>query len=546
MKPAAHRTHLPLLLLVLFVSAVLGFGACSGDDDGEDNAPEGDDDDSGDDDDDDSGDDDVPADIVDPPDAMPFYIDRIPSGTPPTDGEVAAFTQTMKAFYEGVDYFRWAAGHSFGCPEDNPDGDPPYKIWWTNAHAEKAGDTVTYTFDTPPDNTTAKVTRVLPAAIGYYLATGDADARELALGYIRGLLATYDGMVWGGEEPVIDYLMARTIFYRSYAYETADGHAAYADYEPVRYEEVARRHDTWHNPDNPTWGDIYVRNKRSKDDFPYLYRDLPFLARLVRESDDAEMTDAAIALYRRIVRMCQDVVDKGYKIYTKGENGEVFLPRTEYGFVDDFASFTNYDFLFPNAECNPKIGAAYIAYGNTAGNDCGDGDGGAYETIATLGHFWSTNMIWGFHVSAVSLALTFGDDATARELLDGLAARMDRLIDSPLAPRYVEWYPDMSALLVIAAANGLPLTGREAQLVIQHFSEAAAYFSDFPYWNLWDPSIPDGEYPYLPDRFVYDGDGNVVDYFVRIPEITQLYEYCYSPLKDPAGARFVDCDALLE
>ncbi|HPQ70487.1 MAG TPA: hypothetical protein PKW95_15265 [bacterium] len=511
------------------------------DDDDDDDATPDDDDDTVD---DDTGDDDtVPEDIVDPPAAMPFYIEREQEGTAPTTGEVAAFTQTMKSFYEGVDFYRWAAKHSFGVPEDNPDGDPPYMIWWTNSKAVKTGDLVTFTFETPPDNTTAKSTRLLPAAIGLFLSTGDADAREVALGYMRGLSATYDGMIWADEDPVIDYLMARTIFYRSYAYETADGEQAYADYEPVRFEEEARRHDTWHNPENPTWGDIYVRNKRSKDDFPYLFRDVQFLARLIRESDDAEMVEAAIKLYRQIVRMCRDIVDKGYKIYTKGENGEVFLPRTEYGFVDDFASYTNYDLIFPNAECNPKIAASYIAYGNDQGNDCQDGDGGLYELIAMLSHYWSTNMIWGYHVSAVSMALTFGDNATARELLEGLAARMDKLEDHPMAGNYVEWFPDVSALLVIAAANGLPLTNREAQLIIEHFTEAVEYLEDFEYWDLW--SLPDGEYVYIPDRYVYDEKGDPTDYFVRITEITHMYEYCYSPLKDPASAQFIDCDALL-
>jgi hypothetical protein len=214
--------------------------------------------------------------------------------------------------------------------------------------------------------------------------------------------------------------------------------------------------------------------------------------------------------------------------------------------VDDFASFTNYDFIFPNAECNPKIATAYIASGTPLSNDCKDGDGGLYELIATLSHFWSTNMIWGYHVSAVSTALTFGDNDTARELLEGLAARMDKLMDHPLAPNYVEWYPDMSALLVIAAANGLPLTNREARLIIEHYTEAIEYLNDFAYWNLWDPSLPDGEYPYIPDRYVYDKKGDPTDYFVRITEITHLYEYCYSPMKDPKSASFVDCDALLK
>ena len=487
----------------------------------------------------------VPRDIVDPPNAMPFSIERDQVGEAPTEEEIDLFTRKMKDFYEGVDLIRWAQWHSFGASEDNPDGDPPYMIWWQCAHASKAGDTITFSFDCRPDNTMAATARFLPGVIALYLANGDEDARRLAQGYIRGLSATYDGMVWAGEEPTIDYLMARTIFYRNHAYAIEPGRNVQVDYDAARIEEVARRHDNWHNPDNPTWGDIYVRNKRSKDDLPFLYRNLPNLARIIRESDDAELVDASITLYRHIVRMCRDIVDKGYKIYSKGENGEVFLPRINFAMVDDFASFTCYDLLLPEGECTAKASSAYIGYGDAMGNECGDGINPLYELVFLLSHYWGTNIYYGFHVSALSLALTFDDQDAARGLLEGLAARMGRIMCHPLAPDYSAWYPDFAALLVLAAANGLPLTNEEAQLVMEHYADAADHYSTFEYWDLWDPSIPDGDYQYVPDRDEHDAKGAVVKTHVRLTEIAHLFEYCYSPLKDPEGAQFVDCETLM-
>ncbi len=548
--------------LIFTIAAMMLFVACGDDDDDDASDSEKDDDtesddglnddvnddanDDADDDSDDDADDDTDEypDIVNPPDSMPFFIERESAGDAPSTEDVAQFTQTMKSFYEGVDYFRWATRHSFGLADNNEWEQTPYKIWWTNTYAVKEGDTVTFTWTRPSDNSTAKVGRVLPAVISYFLLSGDAVARDLALGYIRGLSAAYDGMIWAGEDPVIDSLMARTIFHRNHSWEADGGRKAAVDYDAVRYEIIERRHDTIHNPDNPTWGDIWVRNKRSKDDFPYLYRNIPVLARLIRATDDDEMREAARKLYLQIVGMCKDIVENDYIIRTKGEGGEVFIPRTDIGLVDDFATFTLYEFIFPRAECNAKICTAYIAEGNGLDNDCRDGDGGLYEWINIAGHFWGSNMIWGFHVSAVSLALAFGDDETARELLDGLAARMDELMDHPWADDNVEWHPDMAQLLVLAAAYGLPLTGEEAQLVMDHFSASADHYNRFEYWDLWADAVPDGEYVYIPDRYVYDG-GAAVGAYVRVPEITNLYEYCYSPLKDPAGARFVDCDLLL-
>ena len=103
----------------------------------------------------------------------------------------------------------------------------------------------------------------------------------------------------------------------------------------------------------------------------------------------------------------------------------------------------------------------------------------------------------------------------------------------------------IAALLVLAAANGLPLTNEEARLVMEHYSAAADHYGPFEYWDLWDSAIPDGDYQYVPDRDEHDAGGDVVKTHVRLTEIAHLYEYCYSPLKDPAGAEFIDCEALM-
>jgi hypothetical protein len=553
---SSNRWLLALLLVLCFMLPT----ACGDDDDDNDNDDTGtpadddatpgdddddDDDDNDDDDDDDNDDDTVPDDIVDPPDQMPFFIERDPVGEPLTPAEIATFSEDMRAFFADSDYFRWAVRHSFGVNEQNEWDEPPYMIWWTNSYAEKSGDLVTFTFHEPPDNTTAKVTRVLTAAIGDYLTAGDEAARELALGYMRGLSATYDGFVFGDEDPALDTLMARTIFHRNQTYTLDGGRQVAVDYEPVRFEVFARRHDTIHNPNNPTWGDLYVRNKRSKDDFPYLYRDVPLLARLIRESGDPEMRQAAIKLYRQIVAMTQEIIDQGYRIRTKGVDGEAYIPRTDAGLVDDFASFVNFSWILPCSECNARLATAYLATGTALDNTCGDGYCAIYENIAILERFWPSNMNWGNHISALSLALAFGDNVTARELLDGLGSRMDLLASHPFIDRYVEWYPDLAQLLVLAAAYGLPLTNEEARLVQEQYGLGADHYNTVAYWDLWDASVPDGEYDYIPDRYVYDDKAVPTGAYVRITEIGDLYEYCHSPLKDPNGAQFIDCEAFL-
>ncbi len=480
-----------------------------------------------------------------PPESLAVTVERTSAGDALTEEDVQRFTQTMTAFFKHSDYFRWAWRHSSGLAHDNPWNQPGYRIWWTNAYAVKENGVVTTRWHNPSDNSTAKVSRVLGPALSLYMASGDESAGDLALDLMRGLSALYDGYVWGDEDPVEDALMARAIFHRNHQYELDGGRIAAVDYDSVRYEIEERRHDTWHNPNNPTWGDIYVRNKRSKDDFPYLFRCVPVLIRFVRETENREMRDAAEKLLGQLRAMAQDIVEQGYMIRSKDSEGKPFVPTVESGEPDDFASFVNFEILFPNAECNAKISTAYLASGEKLDNDCGQGDGGNYEDIAIGTQFWASNMIWGYHITSTSMALAMGDTSTAQTLLKGLAARADEILHEA-DPDEPYWLPDVAQWLVLAAAYGLPLTHEEARLVQERYAEGARHYSEVTIWDLWDDSIPDGEYEYIPDRHTTDTDGNIIEGFVRITEIVNLFEYCRSPLKDPAGTVFIDCEKLLD
>ncbi len=481
-----------------------------------------------------------------PPKSLAVTVERPVAGEAVSEEEVGDFTQTMTAFFKHSDYFRWAWRHSLGLAHDNPWNQPGYRIWWTNAYAVKENGVVTIRWHRPSDNSTAKVTRVLVPALSLYMTSGDEAAGELALDLIRGLSALYDGYVWGDEDPVEDTLMARAIFHRNHQYELDGGRIAAIDYDSVRYDIEERRHDTWHNPDNPTWGDIYVRNKRSKDDFPYLYRCVPMLIRVVNETQNAELKTAAEKLLGQLRGMTGDIVENAYQIRSKDSEGKPFLPVTDAGLPEDFSSFTNFEVVFPNAECNAKISTAYIATGTALDNDCGQGDGGGYEDVAIGAQFWASNMIWGYHITAMSLALTMGDTSTAKNLLAGLVARADEIVHDPAAENESLWMPDVAQWLVLAAAYGLPLTNEEARLVQKHYAEGAKHYNEVTYWDLWDDDISDGEYEYIPDRNTTDQNGEILESFVRITEIVDLFEYCYSPLKDPAGATFIDCESLLD
>ncbi len=152
--------------------------------------------------------------------------------------------------------------------------------------------------------------------------------------------------------------------------------------------------------------------------------------------------------------------------------------------------------------------------------------------------------VWGrgFHVNALHLALIFGHKEVAQRLLEGLAIRIDRYRNPEKCGKGClneSWGRDIATLLVEAATLGLPLTWEEARQVQQYYGRAVELYVDFPNWDLWDQSVPDGVYD-----FRQGFHPKHVSEAVRVEEIALMLEYCWSPFKNPAGVEFVDCEVV--
>lgn len=153
-------------------------------------------------------------------------------------------------------------------------------------------------------------------------------------------------------------------------------------------------------------------------------------------------------------------------------------------------------------------------------------------------HYFNYAIIRYFHIAAVSNALLAGETEAARELLEGLGARADRILHDEELPHFGNdvWWSDAAAFLLAAAAAGLPLTDEEARLIRDQYGLSADHYGPYDKWDPWDASVPDGSHEYKPDR----GPA------VRPTELGYLLEYCYSPLRNPAGARVVDCEVIAD
>ena len=503
------------------------------------------DDDTGDDDmsdddvsDDDTGDDQEKTGGLDLPDSLPFSFTRPDVGGPLTPQEIADFTKRITGFWKEVGYFDWILRTSHGMDASNPDGMPDYKLYWQDTAAIKAGDVVTFEHRGGADNIMIRTPKILNNAIAGYLTSGDEKLGRVVEQYSKGIVALFLGMMWDEQDPE-DYLMARAIFTQNHTY-FEDGREAYVDYKKINEERYDWNAHTIPNPNNPSWGDIWVRNMRSKDDVPHIFRAVPMLMRAATDGADENVRQAAQTALTYLQGFSRDIVDSGYHIRTKDIKGNAYVPHKD-GFVNDLASFVLYNVIDPEAECNAKLVSALIAYGDPLDLDCGDGIGELYERVAASQHYFNWAIIRYFHSAALTNALVIRENDIAYALLEGMANRVNAIMNDVEGPlEHHEWWADAAAYLLSAAAGGFPLTSEEARLVVDLYNQSVDHFEAWPNWDLWDPSVPDGELEYKPNR---DAPGGTV---VRETELTFLIEYCYSPFRNPASAPLVDCDIVLD
>jgi hypothetical protein len=243
----------------------------------------------------------------------------------------------------------------------------------------------------------------------------------------------------------------------------------------------------------------------------------------------------------------KDIVDTGYRIRSKDENGEVFIPGytgdpERDNAAGDLASFVMWDEIIPGGECNAKRASALIGTGTGQGLDCGEGGVNDYERMATTTHYYNYDIVRFFHVAHLAHALVNQDDTAAAALLRGMDARLTEGLDTPdadLPKSRSEWERDLALVALRAAAWGLPLTSREARLIQEHWGRAVDEVTGWAYWDPWAAELPDGELPLRPP----DGkeEGGVAVRWASPEDLALLLEYCWSPLKNPAGVVPIDC-----
>ncbi len=475
-------------------------------------------------------------DITPPPDHLPFTLTRPDKGKPLTQSEIENFSYKISGLWKRINFFRWVIWTSHGM--DASTGKPDYLIWWQDVNAVKTGDLVTFRHSNSggAHNIGIPTAKVLSQAIGGYMLTGDKYAAKVAEEYCKGLTATMKGMVWDKNDPNI-YLMARNIVNRNYSVTLEGGRKKAVDYTPWYNTYKTWNAQRLHYPHNPYWGDIYVTNMRSKDDVCHIFRTAAFLWYIIKQAKDPDVQSACQETLKYLKGFAKDIVDHDYHIRTKDGQGKPFIPD------QDLASFVNYISVDPKSECTARLASDFLAYGvQKDKTDCGSGYGSIYEKFAVTTHYFNYAIINNFHMAAIDLALVTGNYKTARKLLLGLVERINNYMHPSKqepGPKNDYWESDLAVLLVQAASVGLPLTSEEARLVQKYYSNSVDAYENWPRWDLWAKSVPDGTYDFR-TGFRPKHTPNTVD----IENIALLLEYCNSPFRNPAGVSPVDCDII--
>lgn len=474
------------------------------------------------------------------PDHLEVTYSRPDSGTAIPAADITAFTKKLAAFWKKVNYYKWVGDISYG--QDKSTGKPDWMLWWGDAAATKAGNLVTFAApgaDGGGHNVWIDSSKVLASSISAYLLTGDSNAAYVAAQYAKGLTAMMKGMEFGANDPD-KYIMARNIVTQDQSFTLSDGRQ-----KATEYHGWYTAYDKWNtsrfeNKDNPYWGDIWVTNKRSKDDVCHILRMTAFLRYAVEYAKDADLKAAATEAYSYMEGFAKDIVDHEYNIRTKDSTGKTYILT---GQNADLANFHTWDVLFgdnaPNPECTAKVASDLIAYGAPKEGDTACYNNGTYndfETYAIQQNAYNLAIVRNFHMAAIDNALLHRQNDLALALLQGLGDRVNKDQDASFTmdvKSHDDWQGQMAVFLLQSASVGLPLTSAEVAIVKAQYEQAITEYSAYDKWDLW--SLADGTYSSRPDTGAAQ---------IAIEEMGLAFEYCYSPFRNPAGVAPIDCDVV--
>ncbi len=477
----------------------------------------------------------VPA-VGAPAIVLPVSYTRPDVGTAVSPAELAAATDELIALLKDTRYYDFLDERLHGWPETHPQGGFWWGTFWTGITVTKAGGTVTYKHSNDgSDNAGIHTSPYLEGMCFAHLLGGDAKTAHLVRKMARGYSAWILAMVKDANDKN-PRLLSRT-FYSAPVTSNDRGQALVIDTSLNRPGIDNAPSDYVHIPNNPTFGDVYVKNKRSKDDIGHMLRAIAQTQACVSRLDAAAKADLAQTkeLYEA---WAKEVDARNFIIPTLDKDLNLISPTQQ------LAQYT----LAGNVEC-PSALAIRLMHSGAPGNlDCkngiSSGEALAATTCALVPATCLKNdarQIMRSHQSAaVAIAWQKNQTALGLELLKGLGERVDMdygFATSASPPPSDKFNPqDVPGFFAYAASVGVPLTSREVRWVHERLHQAYVGMRDPAHaatWNLWAASVPDGTYSFDPPNVG-----------IMHRELGLLIGSCASPYRNPTARPLLDCNRL--
>ncbi|MEZ4267513.1 MAG: hypothetical protein R3F39_14135 [Myxococcota bacterium] len=447
-------------------------------------------------------------------------LTRPERGEPVSAADLAAVTDQYLELLEQTRYFQVVDERAHGWPESDPAGRYWYATWWSGVKVEKSGGEVTYRHsDDGADNNGMRTSPILQGVCYAQLLWGGQDQllRRLTRGLASWALAmerqpalTASALLCRAAypEPVVSEDGGRTVFI-----DTSLNRPG-IDGDPSSYV---------HNPDNPHWGDIWIKNKRSKDDIGHMLQVLAYLPTCAEAGSAGLKEDAALVetLYAAWARR---VEDDGFRIVTVDAEWKEFFPKQDLAFY----------LTLGGVECPATLALRLYGRGDAGDIDCGQGLTDIDEAPGFKNDVGQ--ILRSHHEAAAALAERRGLPALARRLQAGLAWRLDTVLDAREGPTPVTTPndQDVAELLLMSAAAGAPLTWRDVRFLHARIADAHAGFltpAMAPHYRVFDPETPDGNYAFTPES---------AGIFWRY--LASVLGTCASPYRNPTSKPVLDCD----
>jgi hypothetical protein len=447
-------------------------------------------------------------------------------GTPLTQAELDAATDDLIALIKQTRYFDVLDERVHGWPESA--GGYWYGTWWSGITVTKANGVVTYTHSQDgSDNNGLRTAPLLEAACYAYLIRGDALTANLVRRMVRGYSSWSLAMVRTAGD-TLKPMLARA-HYAANVTSTDGGRSIVLDFSQDR-PGVDGTSEYVHLPTNPTFGDIWIKNNRSKDDMGHVYRSIAQVQACAPRLDAAGQADVK-QMNDLYVAWAKQVEADGWGIATVDKNAQPIMPPPS-------VELAHY-YLVGNIECPGALMLRLFGDGDPGSLSCGSGVSPAEVIAGTNITNSAKQILRTSHEASVVTAWLSGQSSTGLALLQGLAQRVESdlaAVTQANPPSNVN-PSDVAALLIHASNAGVPLTSNEIRWLHGRLHTAVQTYitsTATPTYHLFDAQTPDGTYPYEPS-----GDG------LAWNDIGVLLGACAAPYRNPQGRAILDCGKLV-